>query len=160
MRDVDVFAVVTGPGSFTGLRVGIATIQGLALAGARPVIGVPTLDAMAAGWLEAHAGEVDAIATCLDGARDDVFYAVYDARVRQEGGGLRAVVEARVATAGDAARDIAAAPGLGRLAVVGNAGDRFAGVFRDALPDARVDWTVPNWRPPRPRSRPLESHPR
>ena len=144
MRDVDVFAVVTGPGSFTGLRVGIATIQGLALAGARPVIGVPTLDAMAAGWLEAHAGEVDAIATCLDGARDDVFYAVYDARVRQEGGGLRAVVEARVATAGDAARDIASAPGLGRLAVVGNAGDRFAAVFRDALPDARVDWTLPN----------------
>src|SRR4051812_6945294 len=41
LRDVDVFAVVTGPGSFTGLRVGIATIQGLSLASARPVVSVP-----------------------------------------------------------------------------------------------------------------------
>ena len=50
-RDVDLFAVVSGPGSFTGLRVGIAAIQGFALAGDRPVVSVPTLDAMIATWL-------------------------------------------------------------------------------------------------------------
>jgi tRNA threonylcarbamoyl adenosine modification protein YeaZ len=80
LRDVEIFVVVTGPGSFTGLRVGIATIQGLALASARPVIGVPTLDAMASGWLDGHPGEADTIAACLDGSREDVFHAVYDAR--------------------------------------------------------------------------------
>jgi len=144
LRDVDVFAVVTGPGSFTGLRVGIAAVQGLALAGARPVIGIPTLDAMASGWMETHAGEVDCVAACLDGARDDVFYAMYDARVRREDGSLPPLFEARVATATMAASDIAAWPGGGRLAVIGNAGERFAAVFRDALPDAHVDWTMPN----------------
>lgn len=71
--DVDVFAVATGPGSLTGLRVGIATVQGLAFATSRPVVAVPTLEALAilaalspetAGtrvivpWMHAHRGEV------------------------------------------------------------------------------------------------------
>ena len=44
---VDVFAVCAGPGSFTGLRIGIATIQGLALVGGRPAVGVSALEAVA-----------------------------------------------------------------------------------------------------------------
>src|SRR5215831_7968433 len=44
---VDVFAVASGPGSFTGLRVGIATMQGLALVTRRPVAGVSALEAHA-----------------------------------------------------------------------------------------------------------------
>src|SRR5688572_23937355 len=47
LHAVDVFAVATGPGSFTGLRVGIATMQGLALAASRPLVGVSALDALA-----------------------------------------------------------------------------------------------------------------
>src|SRR5438093_568454 len=49
MSEVDVFAVASGPGSFTGLRIGIATIQGLALATRRPVVAVSALDALAHG---------------------------------------------------------------------------------------------------------------
>ncbi len=44
---IDLFAVAKGPGSFTGLRIGIAAAQGLALAGQKPVVGVSTLEALA-----------------------------------------------------------------------------------------------------------------
>ena len=47
LADVDVFAVAVGPGSFTGLRIGIAAIQGCAFAAGRPVVGVSALEALA-----------------------------------------------------------------------------------------------------------------
>ena len=47
VSDVDVFAVATGPGSFTGLRIGIATIKALAATLDRPCVGIPTLEAVA-----------------------------------------------------------------------------------------------------------------
>jgi tRNA threonylcarbamoyladenosine biosynthesis protein TsaB len=66
---LDGFAVAAGPGSFTGLRIGLATVSGLALACDRPVIGISTLEAMATwavrpgdrwicAWVEAGRGEV------------------------------------------------------------------------------------------------------
>lgn len=45
--DIDAFAIAAGPGSFTGLRIGVATVKGLAFATNKPCIGVSTLEAMA-----------------------------------------------------------------------------------------------------------------
>jgi tRNA threonylcarbamoyladenosine biosynthesis protein TsaB len=46
IADVDLFAVASGPGSFTGLRIGIATMQGLALANGKSLVGISALDAI------------------------------------------------------------------------------------------------------------------
>lgn len=76
--DVDAWAVASGPGSFTGLRVGISTIQGLALASGRPCIGVSALDALAARV----AGTADRIAAMMDAFRGEVYARVYDSEAR------------------------------------------------------------------------------
>ena len=47
VNDVDLYAVASGPGSFTGMRVGIATIQGLALVHGRQVVAISALEALA-----------------------------------------------------------------------------------------------------------------
>jgi tRNA threonylcarbamoyl adenosine modification protein YeaZ len=53
LQDVDLFAVAAGPGSFTGLRIGIATIQGLAFASGRNLVGVSALEALALSAMQA-----------------------------------------------------------------------------------------------------------
>lgn len=71
LRDVDLFAVATGPGSFTGLRIGIATMQGLAFAEGKPLLGVSALEALA---MIAGSGRV---ATWVDAWRGEVYAALY-----------------------------------------------------------------------------------
>lgn len=71
LRDVDAFAVGIGPGSFTGLRVGIAAMQGLAVAMGKPLVGVSAFDALA------H-GTEGRIATWIDAWRGEVFAALYE----------------------------------------------------------------------------------
>ncbi|HXB53597.1 MAG TPA: tRNA (adenosine(37)-N6)-threonylcarbamoyltransferase complex dimerization subunit type 1 TsaB [Vicinamibacteria bacterium] len=73
--DVEAYAVATGPGSFTGLRVGISTIQGLALASPRPCLGLSTLDALAALVTEG----VDPRLAMMDAGRGEVYAALYEA---------------------------------------------------------------------------------
>src|SRR3990172_1266934 len=88
-EDLEGLAVSVGPGSFTGLRIGLSTVKGLALALAIPVAAVPTLDAMAAmlPWatlpvcpvLDARKGEVYAALYRWDGAamrRDGDYLAI------------------------------------------------------------------------------------
>lgn len=73
ISEIDVFAVTVGPGSFTGLRIGISTVRAFAQALNKPVVGVSTLEALAYNFANAS----DTVISMLDARRDEVFYAVY-----------------------------------------------------------------------------------
>lgn len=72
-RDLDAVAVSVGPGSFTGLRVGLATAKGLALGVGARLVGVPTLEALA----ESCAPADGTICALLDAYRGEVYMAVF-----------------------------------------------------------------------------------
>jgi tRNA threonylcarbamoyladenosine biosynthesis protein TsaB len=76
LSDVDLYAVASGPGSFTGLRIGIATIQGLAFVHGRRVVAIPALEALAQiGSLDLAPGTL--VTSWMDAYRHEVFTAVY-----------------------------------------------------------------------------------
>ena len=83
---IDRFAVATGPGSFTGLRIGIATIQGLALAQGKLVVPVSTFDAIAFSVRSSIAHRPSPIGVWIDAHRGEVFATLYgpDGRVLEE----------------------------------------------------------------------------
>jgi tRNA threonylcarbamoyladenosine biosynthesis protein TsaB len=77
LEEVSLLAVATGPGSFTGLRVGIATMQGLAMAIGAPLIGVSALDALAVVGQTEDVQPGTRVATWMNAWRGDVFAALY-----------------------------------------------------------------------------------
>jgi tRNA threonylcarbamoyladenosine biosynthesis protein TsaB len=81
--DLEGLAVAVGPGSFTGLRIGVSTVKGLALARALPVAAVPTLDAIAASLPYAR----HPVCPVLDARKGEV----YACRYRWEAGAMRRV---------------------------------------------------------------------
>ena len=76
LSDVDMLACAHGPGSFTGIRLGIATVKGLAWALDKPCIGVSTLEAMA--WNGISAGGI--ICAVMDARRSQVYNALFEIR--------------------------------------------------------------------------------
>jgi tRNA threonylcarbamoyladenosine biosynthesis protein TsaB len=78
-HQIDLLAVSTGPGGFTGLRIGLAAVQGLALTLGKPVVGISAMDALAAQVRE----PVRFIAPWIDAQRGDVFAALIDAIERR-----------------------------------------------------------------------------
>lgn len=72
-EDVDLLACTVGPGSFTGLRIGVSTVKGLALAMARPVVGVSTLEALAVNVIPCRG----LICPMLDAGKNQVYTCLY-----------------------------------------------------------------------------------
>ncbi len=73
INDIDYFACGSGPGSFTGMRVGIATIEGLAFSLKRPAIGISTLDILAE-----NAGiSADYVIPIIDAKRNLIYCGIY-----------------------------------------------------------------------------------
>lgn len=78
LSDVDCFAVARGPGSFTGIRIGVATVKGLCWAAEKPAVGVSTLEAMAFSGLSA--GEGALLCCCMDARRSQIYNALFEVR--------------------------------------------------------------------------------
>jgi tRNA threonylcarbamoyladenosine biosynthesis protein TsaB len=73
LKTIDAIAVAAGPGSFTGLRIGSATAKGLGLALDKPLIHIPTVDALACNlW-----GAKDAICPLMDARRNQTYTGLY-----------------------------------------------------------------------------------
>jgi len=71
---IDGFAIGLGPGSFTSLRVGLATVKAFAMSSAKPVVGIPTLDIIASGVSE---GAYDEICVLNDARRGKFYSCLY-----------------------------------------------------------------------------------
>lgn len=125
LDDVDRLAVVSGPGSFTGVRIGMACAQGLAATRGWQVAAVSTLDALAEGWREASGHTTPCtVLACLDGMRGEVFTAAY----AWDGQRLTAVREPEVAVP---SVDLVAAL-QSPVHVIGNGAVRYADIWRAA----------------------------
>ncbi|MDO4982782.1 MAG: tRNA (adenosine(37)-N6)-threonylcarbamoyltransferase complex dimerization subunit type 1 TsaB [Eubacteriales bacterium] len=74
IKDVDAFAVAHGPGSFTGIRIGVSTVKGLAWAEDKPCVGVSTLEAMAWHGVS-HGGYICPV---MDARRSQVYNALFE----------------------------------------------------------------------------------
>lgn len=96
-NSVDLFAVSVGPGSFTGIRIGVASVKGLAMAQDKPCAGVSTLEAMAHN-LEHLEGIVCAV---MDARCGQVYNAIFKAR----GGSLERITPDRALSIEDLAKE-------------------------------------------------------
>src|SRR5512133_1147257 len=125
--DLDRIAVTIGPGSFTGLRVGISAARGIALAAGKPAIGLSTLAAFAAPLI----AEDDSthVVAAIDARHDQVYLQVF-------GIGGRTLVAPRIATRRDAVR--AAITGPARI--IGSAAKQVAAAWpKGAEPPLQVE---------------------
>jgi tRNA threonylcarbamoyl adenosine modification protein YeaZ len=127
-EELDRIAVTTGPGSFTGLRVGIAAARGIALAAAKPAIGLSTLAAFAAPLIAAD--DSGPVVAAIDARHDHVYLHVF-------GPGGRTLVSPRVASVREAVR---AASSGGAPRLVGSGAELLAKAWpADATQPTLVD---------------------
>lgn len=136
IADVTLLTVVTGPGSFTGLRVGVAAVQGLALAGGIRAIGIPTLDALITSWRLEYDQSAQVVA-CLDGQRGEVFFSAVDVAAGRPLETCVSLLPPAVARPDEAAvRLLAATDPSRRLVIVGDGALRYAAGLSERFPDA------------------------
>jgi tRNA threonylcarbamoyladenosine biosynthesis protein TsaB len=124
---LDRIAVTTGPGSFTGLRVGLSAARGIGLAADKPVVGLSTLTAYAAPVVGQNAAQP--VVSAIDARHDQVYFQV----VSGDGGSLMRPRVAPIEEALGAAQ-------FGAVHLVGNAAQILADRWpADALPPFKVD---------------------
>jgi tRNA threonylcarbamoyladenosine biosynthesis protein TsaB len=77
LNELDAIAISIGPGSFTGLRIGLSTAKGLCYALGKPLVAVPTFEAMALSACTMHQ-EINRLLVCLDAKQGDNYIAGYE----------------------------------------------------------------------------------
>jgi tRNA threonylcarbamoyladenosine biosynthesis protein TsaB len=148
MGAIERLAVTLGPGSFTGLRVGIAAARALALARGLPVVGVTSLQVMAAVAIEEGAGQAgpERLAVAIDARRDQHYVQAFTMPAPTSAATLPLpLAEPRLLTTAEAVADLGAAPllivGSGAAAIGAARSERglVSGVGRpDLEADARL----------------------
>lgn len=148
---LDLIAATVGPGSFTGLRAGLAAARGIALALRKPLFGVTGFAAVAAGpALAARGAAAGCLLVALDSRREDLYVQFFDGRGRPCGAPC-AMMPERLAAA------VAAAIGAAPLFVAGDAAGRAAAALTgrpavslvaDSAPEAQGVWraALERWR--------------
>ena len=134
IEDVDGFLVGRGPGSFTGVRIGISTAKGLARGANVPLLGCSTLDA--AAWTAWRSGMRGLLGVVADAMRGEVYPALYE--VSHEGP-KRLFERERVVKAGVAAKEWAAREDADRIQLSGDGLVRYGRLFEDAGLVTRID---------------------
>jgi len=123
---IDRFAVTTGPGSFTGIRVALATAHGLSIGTGKPAIGVTVFEVLAAKAAEAGRGG-PRLLIAIESRRAECFVQMFDAQGRK-------LTEARML----APESIAAWVGADQIALAGDAAWRLRPYLADCI-DAGID---------------------
>ena len=100
LKDMDAIALSIGPGSFTGLRIGVATVKGINLALGLPIVPVPTLDAIACNFVDE---KTEALCPIIDAKKGKV-YACFYRLARWPGGQLRRSSDYMLTDIGDVIR--------------------------------------------------------
>ena len=130
---LDRIAVTTGPGSFTGLRVGISAARGIALATGKPAVSVTTLTALAAPLLDGN--DSSAVAVVIDARHSHVYMQLFAT-------GGRSLIAPRIASLSEAARLAANVP----VRIVGSAAKAVAAAWpaQEAPPLLVQETTAPD----------------
>lgn len=125
LKDVDALAVTNGPGSFTGLRIAMSHFKGLACGLEKPLVAVPTLDALC----RMHAFANQVVCPLMDAKMDEVFSAVY----RFEGDTRSMIREPHASSIADALHGLAP-----ETVFFGDGAQRYTDEIRALLPGAVI----------------------
>lgn len=128
VKDIDLFAVNTGPGSFTGVRIGVAAVKGMAMALNKPCVAVSTLDSMAYNLLD-----VNCTAVCVMDARCNQ---VYNANFKVDNGNVEKLCDDRALSIDELTDELKSVDG--HIVLVGDGAKLCFDKMKDAISNIKI----------------------